>query len=133
MSGLLKPPSLSPPPLTFRQFEKPLDEISPAFSGKIITHNERVGSKTTTFSEKVNLPSGNTKKSEKNQNQEKNKMQRRRSWKLSSRPSLKRKKNRSGSDSDAIPLNNGRDHSQCNGGGVQRHVSTIPSSPAERS
>lgn len=126
MSGLLKPPSLSPPPLTFRQFEKPLDEITPVFSGKIITHNERVGSKTTTFSEKVNLPSNNAKKSDKNQ--DKNKMQRRRSWKLSSRPSLKRKKNRSGSDSDAIPLNNGRDHSQCNGGGVQRHVSTVTNS-----
>lgn len=123
MSGLLKPPTLSPPPLTFRQFEKPLDEITPAISGKIITHNERVGSKITTFSEKVNMSQNNARKFEKNtNNQEKNKMQRRCSWKLSSKPSLKRKKSRSGSDSDAIPLNNGRDHSQCNGGGVQRHV-----------
>lgn len=120
----------------FRQFERPLDEITPAISGKIITHNERIGSKITTFSEKVNMPpnnnnnnnNNNSKKTDKNTNhnnanQEKNKISRRCSWKLSSRSSLKRKKARSGSDSDAIPLNNGRDHSQCNGGGVQRHVS----------
>lgn len=37
------------------------------------------------------------------------------SWRLS-RPSLRRKqKHRSGSDSDAIVLNNGRDHAACNG------------------
>lgn len=57
----------------------------------------------------------------------KSKMQRGYSWKLS-RPSLRKKnvKNRSGSDSDAIlVLNNGRDHSQCNGGGVTRHVRLI--------
>lgn len=123
---------MSPPPLTFRQFERTLDEITPAISGKIITHNERIGPKITTFSEKINMPSNNnnnnnnnSKKFDKNlninPNQEKSKISRRCSWKSS----LKRKKTRSGSDSDAIPLNNGRDHSQCNGGGVQRHVSIL--------
>lgn len=128
---MLKPPSLSPPPLTFRQFERPLDEITPAISGKIITHNERIGPKITTFSEKINMPSNNNNNNSKkfdknvniNSNNDKSKINRRCSWKLSSKSSLKRKKTRSGSDSDAIPLNNGRDHSQCNGGGVQRHVS----------
>lgn len=62
-------------------------------------------------------------KLEKSSPSDKSRVQRRCSWKLSGRPSLRRKKNRSGSDSDAIPLNNGRDHSQCNGGGVARHVS----------
>lgn len=118
--GLLKPPTLSPPPLTFRQFEKPLEDIKPHISAKIITHNERIGSKTTTFSEKVSIPSSNNQNQN---NQEKGKIQRRCSWKLPSRPSLRRKKTRSGSDSDAMPLNNGRDHSHCNGGGVTRHVS----------
>lgn len=37
------------------------------------------------------------------------------SWRLS-RPSLRRsKKQRTGSDSDAVVLNNGRDHIACNG------------------
>lgn len=37
------------------------------------------------------------------------------SWRLS-RPSLKKKpKQRTGSDSDTIVLNNGRDHAVCNG------------------
>lgn len=120
--GLLKPPTLSPPPLTFRQFEKPPEDITP-LSAKIITHNERKGSKTTTISEKVSIPTS-TNKADKSANQEKGKIQRRCSWKVS-RSSLRRKKNRSGSDSDAMPLNNGRDHSQCNGGGVQRHVSSF--------
>lgn len=57
--------------------------------------------------------------------EDKCKIQRGYSWKIS-RPSLRKKKNRSGSDSDAIlVLNNGRDHSQCNGGGVTRHVSIL--------
>ncbi|XP_017770530.1 PREDICTED: voltage-dependent T-type calcium channel subunit alpha-1H isoform X4 [Nicrophorus vespilloides] len=107
---LLKPPSLSPPPLTYRQFEKSPEE---QFPSKIIMHNERIGSKTTTFSEKVSVPKSSDKA----------RIQRKYSWKLGSKSSLKRKKNRSGSDSDAIPLNNGRDHSQCNGSGVSRHSS----------
>lgn len=69
-----------------------------------------------TFSEKVSP--------KEQKNQDKPKMQRKCSWKLASRPSLRRKKNRSGSDSEAVPLNNGRDHSQCNGGGVSRQVCT---------
>ncbi|KAK9701208.1 Ion transport protein [Popillia japonica] len=128
--GLLKPPMLSPPPLTFRQFERPPPEEpkSPILTAKIITHNERIGSKTMTYSEKISVPVPTcTKPPEKVKPQEpqqtNEKMQRKSSWKLSSRPSLRRKKKRSGSDSDAIPLNNGRDHSQCNGGGVTRHAS----------
>lgn len=43
------------------------------------------------------------------------KVQRGYSWRLH-RPSLRKKpKHRSGSDSDAIVLNNGRDHAVCNG------------------
>ncbi|KAI4456874.1 voltage-gated cation channel calcium and sodium [Holotrichia oblita] len=131
--GLLKPPMLSPPPLTFRQFERPPPEEpkSPILTAKIITHNERIGSKTMTYSEKISVPVPTcTKPPEKVKPQEpqqtNGKMQRKSSWKLSSRPSLRRKKKRSGSDSDAIPLNNGRDHSQCNGGGVTRHISWTP-------
>lgn len=137
MPGLLKPPSLSAPPKTIREFEKSYDELlSHSIPSKLITHNERIGSKTTTFSEKVCLGltgnnggnvQGKDKGVEKGQSNNGNtegkyKMQRGYSWKLS-RPSLRKKKNRSGSDSDAIlVLNNGRDHSQCNGGGVTRHV-----------
>ncbi|KAJ8971627.1 hypothetical protein NQ314_000610, partial [Rhamnusium bicolor] len=100
-------------------FERPPDEPNQP-SGKIVIHNEKVGSKTMTFSEKVTqVPNKNDTK----QNHDKNKIQRKCSWKLASRPSLRRKKNRSGSDSEAVPLNNGRDHSQCNGGGVTRHAS----------
>ncbi|KAF5282496.1 hypothetical protein FQR65_LT14266 [Abscondita terminalis] len=113
--GLLKPPSLSPPPTTFRQFEKPPNEV---VATKIITHNERIGSKITTFSEKVSVPC-DTKEGV----DEKSKIQRGYSWKLPTRSSLRKKKNRSGSDSDAVPLNNGREHVQCNGGGVTRHAS----------
>nr|CAI5857214.1 unnamed protein product [Callosobruchus analis] len=109
--SLLKPPSLSPPPLTYREFEKP-PEL------KLVTHNERIGSKTMTFSEKV----GHINKNENNPNQEKDKIQRKCSWKLASKPSLKKKKPKASSDSDA-PLNNGRDHSHCNGGGVARQAS----------
>nr|XP_015838484.1 PREDICTED: voltage-dependent T-type calcium channel subunit alpha-1G isoform X2 [Tribolium castaneum] len=109
--SLLKPPSLSPPPLTFRQFERPLeDDQPPPPSGKIVIHNEKIGSKIMAFSEKVPLP-------------KEPKIQRKCSWKLTNRPSLRRKKNRSGSDSEDVPLNNGRDHSQCNGGGVSRQAS----------
>ncbi|XP_025832292.1 voltage-dependent T-type calcium channel subunit alpha-1G-like, partial [Agrilus planipennis] len=126
--AFLKPPALSPPPLTFRQFEK-LPDDSKTVSSKIITHNERIGSKTTTFSEKVSIPvsSANKATNSQNQPQEKPKIQRGYSWKLRSRPSLRRKKNRSGSDSEAVPLNNGRDHSQCNGGNITRHISWMPS------
>ncbi|RZC35961.1 voltage-dependent T-type calcium channel subunit alpha-1G, partial [Asbolus verrucosus] len=115
--SLLKPPTLSPPPLTFRQFERPLDEAQPPLTGKIVTHNEKIGSKIMTFSEKVSIPVKSEPKADKPR------IQRKCSWKLASRPSLRRKKSRSGSDSEAVPLNNGRDHSQCNGGGVSRQAS----------
>lgn len=47
--------------------------------------------------------------------EEKCRVQRGYSWRLS-RPSLRRKpKQRTGSDSDAVVLNNGRDHAVCNG------------------
>lgn len=201
--SLLKPPAFtsSPktircdPPLTTQHIEAPpLDHLTLPHTTptKLITHNERVGSKTTTFSEKVTLEpktkdpkttartkeiktkekqkdtkinETKTKESKTNEktieiktkdtknetlktnemkvneskSQEaeikddkikeaepsKGKIQRGYSWKIS-RPSLRKKsgKSRSGSDSDAILiLNNGRDHSQCNGGGVTRHVS----------
>ncbi|XP_045478266.1 voltage-dependent T-type calcium channel subunit alpha-1G isoform X2 [Harmonia axyridis] len=123
--SLLKPPSLSPPPLTCRHFDKSQDDASlPPPLGKIVIHNEKIGSKTMTFSEKVIIPSsvpvGCAKTDQKN---EKGKIQRKCSWKLSSRPSLCRKKGRNNStESETVPLNNGRDHSQCNGGGVNRNV-----------
>ncbi|XP_074036001.1 voltage-dependent T-type calcium channel subunit alpha-1G isoform X2 [Leptinotarsa decemlineata] len=118
--SLLKPPTLSPPPLSFRHFELTPEEPPDLFAGKLVTHNERIGSKTMTFSEKITpMPNQNGNR----QIQDRNKIQRKCSWKLASKPSLKRKKNRSGSDSEAVPLNNGRDHSQCNGGGVTRHAS----------
>ncbi|XP_060523337.1 voltage-dependent T-type calcium channel subunit alpha-1H-like isoform X2 [Cylas formicarius] len=121
--SLLKPPSLSPPPLSFRQFEKPPETAAPQQpTGKIVIHNEKVGMKTMTFSEKV-VQVNNNSKNETNQNPEREKLQRKTSWKLTGRPSLKKKKGRSCSDSEAVPLNNGRDHSQCNGGGVARHAS----------
>lgn len=106
---------LSPPPLTFRQFEKPPESSHHVATPKLVTHNEKIGSKTMTFTEKVGTRS--------NGQGDKDEMQRRRSWKLASKPSLRRKKvGESGSDSEAVPLNNGRDHSQCNGGGVSRQV-----------
>lgn len=47
--------------------------------------------------------------------EDKCRVQRGYSWRLS-RPSLRRKpKQRTGSDSDAVVLNNGRDHAVCNG------------------
>ncbi|XP_031353487.1 voltage-dependent T-type calcium channel subunit alpha-1G isoform X1 [Photinus pyralis] len=122
VSGLLKPPSLSPPPVTFRQFEKPPDEpIKITAATKLITHNERVGSKITTFSEKVTMPNDTAKLDF--GEPEKLKIQRSYSWKLPTRSSLRKKKCRSGSDSDAVPLNNGRDRAQCNGSGIARHAS----------
>ncbi|XP_064071851.1 voltage-dependent T-type calcium channel subunit alpha-1G-like isoform X2 [Vanessa tameamea] len=42
------------------------------------------------------------------------------SWRLS-RPSLRRKKQRTGSDSDAVILNNGRDHTACNGSNLRKN------------
>ncbi|XP_065163665.1 voltage-dependent T-type calcium channel subunit alpha-1H isoform X3 [Atheta coriaria] len=116
MPGLLKPPShLSPPQMIFRPFDaQPADP--PTASAKIITHNERIGSKITSYSEKVGPAKSNDKA----------RLQRKTSWKLGSRSSLKvRKKNRSVSDSEAMPLNNGRgqEHDLCNGGGVTRHGS----------
>nr|XP_022916967.1 voltage-dependent T-type calcium channel subunit alpha-1G-like isoform X2 [Onthophagus taurus] len=114
MCSLLKPPTLSPPPKIFKQFERPPDDCK-MLTSKIITHNERIGSKRLTYSEKITIPQP--------KEIEKKEIQRKSSWKLGSRPSLRKKKNRSGSDSDAAPLNNGRDHSQCNGGGVARHAS----------
>ncbi|CAH2106214.1 unnamed protein product [Euphydryas editha] len=49
------------------------------------------------------------------------------SWRLS-RPSLKRKKQRTGSDSDAIVLNNGRDHTACNGSNLRKNELLLSSS-----
>lgn len=97
-----------------------MEKQQTAVSGKIVTHNEKIGSKIMTFSEKVSLPLKELKQN----NQEKSKIQKQYSWKLGSRPSLKRKKSRGSADSEAVPLNNGRDHSQCNGNGVTRQVCT---------
>lgn len=126
---LLKPPSLSPPPVNFRQFERPPpEEATPISTAKIVTHNEKVGSKIMTFSEKVTpIPS----KNEANFNQEKNKIQRKCSWKLGTRSSFKKRKNKGDSDSEVMPLNNGRNHSQCNGGNVARQVSMNRSSHSQ--
>lgn len=75
-----------------------------------------------TFSEKVTpVPS----KNDASLNQEKNKIQRKCSWKLGTRSSFKKKKNKTDSDPEATPLNNGRNHSQCNGGNLARQVRTI--------
>ncbi|KAL0893243.1 hypothetical protein ABMA27_014844 [Loxostege sticticalis] len=50
------------------------------------------------------------------------------SWRLS-RPSLRRKqKHRTGSDSDAVVLNNGRDHATCNGSGLRKNELLLSSS-----
>ncbi|KAJ0177332.1 hypothetical protein K1T71_007341 [Dendrolimus kikuchii] len=50
------------------------------------------------------------------------------SWRLS-RPSLRRKpKQRTGSDSDAVVLNNGRDHSVCNGSSLRKNEILLSSS-----
>ncbi|XP_026724837.1 voltage-dependent T-type calcium channel subunit alpha-1G-like isoform X5 [Trichoplusia ni] len=50
------------------------------------------------------------------------------SWRLS-RPSLRRKpKQRTGSDSDAIVLNNGRDHAVCNGSSLRKNELLLSSS-----
>lgn len=119
--SLLKPPSLSPPPVIFRLFERPPPEETGSLStAKIVTHNEKVGSKIMTFSEKVTpIPS----KNEASINQEKNKLQRKCSWKLGTGSSFKKRKNKGDSESEATPLNNGRNHSQCNGGNVARQVS----------
>ncbi|ENN71071.1 hypothetical protein YQE_12005, partial [Dendroctonus ponderosae] len=109
--SLLKPPSLSPPPITFRSFEKPPAEPIQTPCGKIVIHNERIGMKTMSFSEKV-VQVNNNNKNETKQNPDKEK-----------KSSLRRKRDKSGSDSEVVPLNNGRDHSQCNGKGVSRHAS----------
>ncbi|CAH1136170.1 unnamed protein product [Ceutorhynchus assimilis] len=119
--SLLKPPTLSPPPVTFRNFEKFPDEPVQTQAGKIVIHNEKIGQKTMSFSEKVVQISSN--KNEMKQNPDKDKLQRKMSWNLPRKPSLRRKRDKSGSDSEAVPLNNGRDHSQCNGKGVIRHAS----------
>ncbi|XP_030763174.1 voltage-dependent T-type calcium channel subunit alpha-1G-like isoform X1 [Sitophilus oryzae] len=119
---LLKPPTLTPPPITFRNFEKLPEGPLHTPSGKIVIHNERVGMKTMSFSEKV-VQLKNSNKNEMKQHPDKEKLQRKMSWNLPKRPSLRRKRDKSGSDSEAVPLNNGRDHSQCNGRGVTRHAS----------
>ncbi|XP_048519457.1 voltage-dependent T-type calcium channel subunit alpha-1G isoform X3 [Dendroctonus ponderosae] len=124
-SSLLKPPSLSPPPITFRSFEKPPAEPIQTPCGKIVIHNERIGMKTMSFSEKV-VQVNNNNKNETKQNPDKEKLQRKMSWNLPRKSSLRRKRDKSGSDSEVVPLNNGRDHSQCNGKGVSRHVITPP-------
>ncbi|XP_075973762.1 voltage-dependent T-type calcium channel subunit alpha-1G-like isoform X2 [Anticarsia gemmatalis] len=60
--------------------------------------------------------------------EEKCRVQRGCSWKLS-RPSLRRKpKQRTGSDSDAIILNNGRDHAVCNGSNIRKNELLLSSS-----
>ncbi|XP_066152994.1 voltage-dependent T-type calcium channel subunit alpha-1G-like isoform X2 [Euwallacea fornicatus] len=119
--SLLKPPSLSPLPVTFRTFEKPPTETHQVPSGRIVIHNEKIGMKTMSFSEKVVQVSCN--KNEMKQNPHKEKLQRKMSWNLPRKSSLRVKRDKSGSDSEAVPLNNGRDHSQCNGKGVVRHAS----------
>ncbi|XP_053607628.1 voltage-dependent T-type calcium channel subunit alpha-1G-like isoform X3 [Plodia interpunctella] len=54
-------------------------------------------------------------------NEDKCRVQRGYSWRLS-RPSLRKKpKHRTGSDSDAVVLNNGRDHATCNGSGLRKN------------
>nr|XP_049699863.1 voltage-dependent T-type calcium channel subunit alpha-1G isoform X3 [Helicoverpa armigera] len=58
--------------------------------------------------------------------EEKCKVQRGYSWR---RPSLKKKpKQRTGSDSDAIVLNNGRDHTVCNGSNIRKNELLLSSS-----
>ncbi|XP_014366903.2 voltage-dependent T-type calcium channel subunit alpha-1G isoform X2 [Papilio machaon] len=49
------------------------------------------------------------------------------SWRIS-RPSLRRKKQRTGSDSDAVILNNGRDHTTCNGSSLRKNEILLSSS-----
>ncbi|CAH1116001.1 unnamed protein product [Phaedon cochleariae] len=115
--SLLKPPTLSPPPLTYRHFEHPSEEPK-QLSRRLVTHNERIGTKTMTFTEKVTPV---TSKNDTRQALEKNKLQRKCSWKLASRS--RRIKISGGAESEAVPLNNGRDHSQCNGGGMARQAS----------
>lgn len=116
----MKPPSLSPPPL-WRYFERPPPEDSESLSAaKIVTHNEKVGSKIMTFSEKVTqVPN----KNDASLNQDRNKIQRKCSWKLGTRSSFKKRKIKNEVDSEVTPLNNGRNHSQCNGGNLAREVS----------
>ncbi|CAB3224354.1 unnamed protein product [Arctia plantaginis] len=59
---------------------------------------------------------------------EKCRVQRGYSWRLS-RPSLKKKpKQRTGSDSDTIVLNNGRDHTVCNGSSIRKNELLLSSS-----
>ncbi|CAH2037210.1 unnamed protein product, partial [Iphiclides podalirius] len=59
--------------------------------------------------------------------EDKCRVQRGYSWRLS-RPSLRRKKQRTGSDSDAVILNNGRDHATCNGSSVRKNELLLSSS-----
>ncbi|XP_038212095.1 voltage-dependent T-type calcium channel subunit alpha-1G-like [Zerene cesonia] len=59
--------------------------------------------------------------------EEKCRVQRGYSWRLS-RPSLRKKKPRTGSDSDAVILNNGRDHIACNGSSLRKNDILLSSS-----
>ncbi|XP_063362295.1 voltage-dependent T-type calcium channel subunit alpha-1G-like isoform X2 [Cydia amplana] len=60
--------------------------------------------------------------------EDKCRVQRGYSWRLS-RPSLRKKtKHRTGSDSEAIILNNGRDHVACNGSGLRKNELLLSSS-----
>ncbi|XP_045485298.1 voltage-dependent T-type calcium channel subunit alpha-1G isoform X2 [Pieris rapae] len=59
--------------------------------------------------------------------EDKCRVQRGYSWRLS-RPSLRKKKQRTGSDSDAVILNNGRDHIACNGSSLRRNDILLSSS-----
>ncbi|XP_073945551.1 ca[2+]-channel protein alpha[[1]] subunit T isoform X2 [Choristoneura fumiferana] len=60
--------------------------------------------------------------------EDKCRVQRGYSWRLS-RPSLRKKqKHRSGSDSEAIILNNGRDHASCNGSSLRKNELLLSSS-----
>ncbi|XP_045497080.1 voltage-dependent T-type calcium channel subunit alpha-1G-like isoform X3 [Colias croceus] len=59
--------------------------------------------------------------------EDKCRVQRGYSWRLS-RPSLRKKKPRTGSDSDAVILNNGRDHIACNGSSLRKNDILLSSS-----
>lgn len=137
-STSLTPPTLGLIPSSQLLYDK-LPDISSHDShltAKLITHNEKNGSKTTTYSEKIFCPIAPVDKT--SEKPEKSKIQRGYSWKLS-RPSLRKnkgeqpqKKNRSGSDSDAIMiLNNGRNH-HCNGSSISRQASLKNSDNAIR-
>ncbi|XP_050308824.1 voltage-dependent T-type calcium channel subunit alpha-1G-like isoform X2 [Anthonomus grandis grandis] len=114
--NLLKPPSPMTPPVTSRSVEKPIEDTKQPSRYKLLIHNEKVGYKTMSFSEKVvQIPSGGSPQSPENSGKLQSKM----SWNLPRKPSLRRKVVKPESD-ETVPLNNGRDHSHCNGKGVTK-------------